>query len=420
MSTQIQRIEKEYFLSKLAGEQIPVVYLFNRKDYTLKVDKINKDDIEFITEEPIEGLLANKKINLMFDFKGLHISFSAEVKSITENVIKTTIPDTLYKNLERSNQRVSPPTDMRIEIISLDDRYSLPFPKSSMFEKLDTSAVLPNVAPEDFNTIVKQMGQEMKPFISGIKIVYYNSSVQPSKPEERIVAETGKTLLVKSTSSQLLDAFSTDVDGFITLELLRRYYESIGVGVTFLDQTIEQFMKNLADESITSAVWVPFLFQEYVVGYIYAWTSAPLQGAADSSAVKPTLTEEIAKKLSYYGKCIVFSLSKRAYFEAGRLKDRLINGKVADISASGLRFAVQNSFVFQFLQPGVELGLKLVMPAKTIMCKMKIRRRYKEGGFVYLGCSFVDISPIDAQYIFTFIYGTPQADETKKLVTNNV
>ncbi|MDR0707702.1 MAG: PilZ domain-containing protein [Treponema sp.] len=416
MSTQIKRIEKEYFLSKLAAEQIPVIYIFNRQDYVLKVDKISTKEIEFVAEKPIEGLVENKRINLMFDHKGLSISFSTEIKDITEHVITTTIPETLYKNLARSSQRVAVPTDLRIELKSLEDRYSLPFPKSSSFESLDSSAVPPGIDPKNFNGIVTTMMQEVKQYADGQKIVYYNVAVQPDKTEELIVAESGKILFIPSTREPFPEEFASEKK-FITGAVFKRYFESVGVVPTFLDQTLAQFLKTKGDENILSALWIPFLFQEYVVGYIYLWKN---NRATDGKADKLPFSEEFAEKIYHYGKCIIFSLERRGYFEAGRMKDRVINGKIADISASGLRFTVPNSFVFQSLQPGVELAVALEAPQRTIDVKMKIRRRYKEGNLVYLGCSFIDITPEDSRFLFEFIYGKPANPAVENLIVGNV
>ncbi|MDR1072093.1 MAG: PilZ domain-containing protein [Treponema sp.] len=416
MSTQIKRIEKEYFLSKLAAEQIPVIYIFNRQDYVLKVDKISTKEIEFVVEKPIEGVVANKKINLMFDYKGLSIFFSAEIKNISENVITTTIPEALYKNLARSSQRIAVPTDLTIRLMSLEDRYSLPFPKSSTFEPLDGSSFPSGIDPQNFNAIVAKMMQDVKPYVDGCKIVYYNATVQPDKTEERIVAENGKILFIPSSEERFPEIFASE-KRFITKAIFKRYFESIGVGAGFLDQTLAQFLKAKEDEGILSALWIPFIFQEYVVGYIYMWKNNHI---ADERVGKTPFSENLAEEIYQYGKRIVFSLAKRGYFEAGRMKDRVINGKIADISASGLRFAVPNSFVFQTLQPGVELAIELETPNRTIDAKVKIRRRYKEGTLVYLGCNYIDITPDDSQFLFEFIYGKSDNPTTENLIAGNV
>ncbi|MDR2782859.1 MAG: PilZ domain-containing protein [Treponema sp.] len=416
MSTQIKRIEKEYFLSRLAAEQIPVIYIFNRQDYILKVDKISTKEIEFVAEKPIDGLVENKRINLMFDYKGLSISFSTEVKDITEHVITTTIPEALYKNLARSSQRIAVPSDLQIKLMSLEDRYSLPFPKSSVFEPPDRAAVLPGIDPQNFNAIVAKMMQDVKLYADGCKVVYYNATVQPDKTEERVVAENGKILFIPSSGEPFPEEFISEKK-FITKTIFKRYFESIGVSALFLDQTLEQFLKAKEDEGILSALWIPLVFQEYVVGYIFVWKSNRI---TDEKVNKRLLSEEFAEKIYGYGKCIVLSLEKRGYFEAGRMKDRVINGKIADISASGLRFAVPNSFVFQSLQPGVELAVTLQAPQRTINAKANIRRRYKEGSLVYLGCGFTDITPDDSRFLFEIIYGKPANSVAENLIAGNV
>lgn len=414
MSTQIKGIEKEYFLSKLLGEQIPIMYIYNRKDYTLKVDKIGKETMEFITAEAIEGLIANKKINLMFDYKGLIISFVVEIKSISQEVVTTGLPNVLYKNLNRSNSRVSVPADLQIQLMSIEDRYSLPYPKSSIFETPDGSAFPSDMSPKDFNGVIARLAAAVTECADGQKIVYYSSSVLPEKVEERIVAENGKTLFIPPTVNRLPDFTEEQQKYMITIDVFKRYFESVGVGEIFLDQTIEHFIKSKHDEGMVGALWVPLLFQEYVVGYIFIWKSASTK--LKGKPFDMTFVETIRQ----YSKWLVFSLKERGYFEAGHMKDRVINGKIIDISASGLRFAITNSFVFLALQPGVEIAVTLTSPQRNIHAKIKIRRRNKEGSVVYLGCSFVDMSPEDAQYLFDFIYGKPKHESAEVLLSGNV
>jgi hypothetical protein len=417
MSTQIKRIEKEYFLSKLAGEQIPLLYIFNRHDYSFTVDKVGKEDMELITKEPVEGLVTNKRLNLMFDYKGLIISFAVEVKAISERVITVTVPDVLYKNLDRSNSRVSVPADLNIELLSLEDRYSLPFPKSPVFETIDDSVLLPGVSSKDFNGIVAQISALANESADGYKLVYFNTKIKPETTEERLISENGKTLFIPSTLSKFTGIADTEERQklLVTEEMFKRYLESIGIGAAFLDQTLERTLNTKNAEGILTEAWIPLIFQEYVVGYIYAWRKA-------ASAVPKNRLFDIAlvEKLYQYGRCLVLSLKERGYFEAGRMKNRVINGKVIDISASGLRFAVPNSFVFLALQAGVEVAVALETPNRSVNAKMKIRRRYKEANLVYLGCSFLDMAPDDAQFLFDFIYGKTSHKSGEALVSGNV
>jgi hypothetical protein len=417
MSTQIKKIEKEYFLSKLVGEQIPVLYIYNRQDYVFKVDKLTKEEIEFITTEEVEGLVPNKRLNLMFDYKGLVISFVVEIKSLKEDVIKTTIPDVLYKNLDRANSRVAVPSDLNIRLMALEDRYSLPFPKTPNFEPADKNP-LPNVNTKNFNSIISQMASFIVEYVDGYKLVYFNTTVAPNTTEEHIISESGKVLFIPSTQGKIPTDEGDKQKYLVTEGMFKRYLESVGVGVMFLDQMLEQSLKTKYNEGIFSEIWVPLLFQEYAVGYIYAWKNTANTVGANQEV--RSFDNRMIEKLRQYAACIVFSLKERGYFEAGRLKDRIINGKVVDISASGLRFAVPNSFVFLTLQPDVEIAIKLASPRRTIDAKVKIKRRYKDDNLVYLGCSFLELSPEDSQFLFDFIYGKPTHNAAETLISGNV
>jgi hypothetical protein len=418
MSTQIKGIEKEYFLSKLLGEQIPIMYIYNRKDYTFRVDKLNKEMMEFISAVEVEGLVASKRINLMFDYKGLIISFSVEIRSVNQRTVTTSLPDLLYKNLDRSNSRVSVPTDLQIQLMSMEDRYSLPYPKSSVFEISDGATFPSDIDPKNFNAVKARLLAAVNECADGYKIVYYSASALPEKVEERIVAENGRTLFLPSTTDNLPTFTKEQQKYMVTLDVLKRYFESIGVGEILLDQTIERFIKDKYDEDLLGALWTPLLFQEYVVGYIFVWKSAPAAGAVKSS-IRP-FNMNFAEKVRQYSKWLVFSLKERGYFEVGHTKDRVIDGRIIDVSASGLRFAVANSFVFLTLQPGVELAVTMTFPQRDIQARIKIKRRYKEGSLVYLGCSFLNMSPDDAQYLFSFLYGKPEHESAEVLISGNV
>jgi hypothetical protein len=417
MSTQIKGIEKEYFLSKLLGEQIPIIYIYNRKDYTFKVDKIGKTTMELFTNEEVEGLVINKKINLTFDYKGLIISFLVEIKDATQQVIITSLPDILYKNLDRSNSRVAVPADLQIKLMSTEDRYSLPYPKSPVFELPDDSTFPSEIEHKNFNAVLARVTSDMEEYVDGHKIVYYSVSNSPGKVEERLVAESGKTLFIPSTADKLPNFTEEQQKYMITSEVFKRYYESVGVVEPHLEQTLEQFIKSKKEEGLLSVMWTPLLFYEYVVGYILTWRSS---SAAEKSKNKKPFDAAFAEAMRQCSKWLVFSLKERGYFEAGHMRDRVINGKIIDVSASGIRFAVTNSFVFLALQPGVELATILLFPQYTIKTKLKIRRRHKEGSLVYFGCSFVDIPPKDSKYLFDFIYGKPKNKSTEVLLSGNV
>jgi hypothetical protein len=354
----------------------------------------------------------------MFNYKGLLISFTVEVESINESVITVTVPDVLYKSLNRSNARVAVPPELGIRLMSLDDRYSLPFPKAPKFEAVDESAILPNIDPKNFNAIIEHLAAAVNKCADGYKLTYFSATVAPETTEERLISENGTILFIPSFNEEFPVIKPEQQNIMISAELFKRYFESIGVASAFLNQQLEQYLKDKYAEKIASAVWVPLLFCEYVVGYIYAWKKE--SDTDEENRKDNVLDPAFVEKLRHYARCLILSLRDREYFEAGRTKDRVINGKVVDISASGLRFVVPNSFIFLTLQPDTEIAVRLYTSDHTIDTKIKVRRRYKEGRLVNIGCSFMDMAPDDAKFLFDFIYGQPADDTSKEFHAGNV
>jgi hypothetical protein len=139
MATPIQRIEKDFLLKMSYDERLPIIYLHNRKEYILTVERPIQNKIYLKPDRPVAGLKPLKKMNLMFNYQGRLISFSVRVTAIEDNVIVTDVPEFLFRNLVRSYSRVTTPGDIQVQISFLEDRYSLAYPKVSEHKPVDMS-----------------------------------------------------------------------------------------------------------------------------------------------------------------------------------------------------------------------------------------------------------------------------------------
>ena len=95
MATPVKRIEKDFLLKVLYDEQLPVVYLRDRTEYILVLDRPAKDDLVFRPDRPIGKLKARSKMDLMFDYRGQVIIFTIEVTSIKDEHIVADAPEFL-------------------------------------------------------------------------------------------------------------------------------------------------------------------------------------------------------------------------------------------------------------------------------------------------------------------------------------
>ena len=410
MATPIKRIEKDFLLKVLYDEQIPMMYLKNRSEHIFTVAKPVKTEIIFKPDRPVTGLKARKKIDLIFDYRGQVITFTTEVNNLKDDLIYAVPPEFLYKNLDRSFSRVQTPPDLQVQFTFLGDRYSLTYPKVSSYESGDVGNMVQSMNPKNLTGLVDQMAAWIKGYANGYKLVIFKD-VKPSTTEERLIAETGKTIFLASTmnSFPLTDPYPKS--RLVTEDMFKRYLESTGVDLSFVNETCSRFIKGKLDSGIFSDLWVPVLFQEYVIGYIHVWINKEGKLPFDFSVIDT---------LYQFAAVLANSLKLNGYFESGKMKNELFEGKVIDISASGLLFVYPNSALATSLLPNMELTIKLITPKRLVTTNAQIVRRYKDNTQGYFGVRFIDMAPEDMRFLFEFIYGKPFTDTDATFISGQV
>ncbi len=410
MATPIKRIEKDFLLKVLYDEQITVMAFFNRTEYTITLDRPPKLELSLKANTTIAGLKSGHKLDLTFDYRGQVITFSVGVLSVKDDAIIAEAPEFLYKNLARSFSRVSSPQDLKVQFMFHGDRYNLSFPKVQEYEQEEMSSLMENYDPKDIRELVNQLSLWVQDSATGYKLNIFKD-VKPTGTEEKVVSETGKTLFIPSTYSDLPEQDPYPKKRIITGEDFKKFLENSGVDKVYVEDSLARFIKSKRDAGIFSDAWVPLLFQEYVIGYIHIWIGAP---------GKPPFDYGVIDTLYQFAKVLAFSLKENGYFDKGRVKKEVFQGKVVDISASGLLFAYPHSALSSALLTDCELDVQLATPKRTIKTAARIVRRYKDPSMGYFGCRFLDTAPEDLRFLFEFIYGKPFTDQDASFLVGKV
>jgi hypothetical protein len=148
-----------------------------------------------------------------------------------------------------------------------------------------------------------------------------------------------------------------------------------------------------------------------VIGYIHCWIN---------EKAKAPLDYGILDNLYQFSKILARSFKVNGYFESGRLKNDPFDGKIIDISASGLLFTYPNSTHSASLLPDTELTVRLKTPRRTVNVKAKIVRRYKDNIQGYFGCRFINLEPEDLRFLFEYIYGKTFTDDDAAFLSGQV
>jgi len=382
-------------------ENIPVIYYKDRVEYVLFLKTPVNEDMLFEVNQPIEKLKTKDRIDLTFEYQGKSIAFIAEVVQIKEQEITCAIPDYFYKDLDRSYSRVSVPAHMQVNFTFLGDRYNLSFPKLPEYSTEDLGHIFQDDDIKNLSGLIVQMSTWIKTFASNYRLVIFKD-VKPSSTEERIIAETGRALFLPSTHEGFPQSDPFPRKRIITEDVFKRYLESTGIGVTFIDNACARFVKSKAESGIFSDAWIPILFHEYVIGHVHIWNDVE---------DKPPFDYEIINTLFQLTKVLAYSLKINGYFEKGKLKNDPFEGRVIDISASGLLFAYPvSSNISSVLKPDSRLTVKITTPERSITTEAKIVRRFKDKTIGYYGCRFDKMDAEDHDYLFEFIYGKPLSD----------
>jgi c-di-GMP-binding flagellar brake protein YcgR len=411
MATPVGRIEKEFLLKIMFDEKLRVLYIKDRIEHTLTLVQQATDEMVFNCAKSLGKIKPHTKLHMLFDYKGQVIDFNCEILTQKENLIYCKTPDALYKNLDRNYLRVDTPSDLKIIFTFQGDRYNLAFPKINEYENTGMEDTVRNLDSNNLSGLIKQITLSLKNFSDGFKIVNFKDK-KPDTLEERIVSETGKTLFIPSTADFIPKVDPYPKKRIITEELFKRYLETMGVGSTFLDDNCARFLKNKFNSGIYSDAWIPILFQEYVVGYIHVWIDT--QG-------KPPFNFSILDTVYQFAKVLAFSLKENGYFEHGRVKSEAFEGKVLDISASGLLFACPlGSHLITTLLVDADITISIIAPNRTINVISRIVRRFKDKNAGYFGCRFIEIAPEDTRFLFEYLYGRQIDDRDSAFLTGQV
>jgi hypothetical protein len=400
MATPVGRIEREYLLKALYDEKIPVVYIKDRIEYALTLEHPAAEEMVFRPDNSLGKINAHSKLSLLFSYKGQVIDFSAEILAQKDDLLYCKAPDVLHKNLDRDFLRVEAPSDLKILLTLGGDRYNLAFPKINEYEYIAPDDLVRSIDSKNLSVLIKQITLSLKNFSDGFKIINFKDK-KPETIEERIVSESGKILFIPSTTGFLPKTDPYPKKRIITEEIFKRYLESTGIGTTFLNDNCARFMKNKHDNGIYSVIWVPILFHEYVIGCIHIWIS---------KAVRHPFDFGILDTVYQFAKVLTFSLKVNGYFEHGKVSQQPFEGRVLDISVSGLLFAYPiGSNLLSALREGADLFVTIEAPNRSLNVVARVVRRFKDKTAGYLGCHFLDMAPEDKRFLFEHLYGR-QAD----------
>jgi len=411
MATPVGRIEKEFLLKVLYEEKLPIMYIKDSREYILSLEHPAGEELALRPDRPVGILKTRAKMPLLINYRGQAVDFTVEVISQKDELVYCKTPQMLYKNLDRDYLRVDAPSNLKIVLTLLGDRYKLEFPKVAEYENITADDLARRFATRNISALINQIADNLKNYADGYKIVSFKDR-KPETTEERIISETGKILFIPSTDGLLPKTDPYPAKRIVTEDIFKRYLETTGVGAALINDSYARFIRRKLSDGIYSDAWVPVLFLEYVIGYIRIWIN---------KNERPPFGYDVLDHVYQFAKVFAFSLKESGYFEHGKTRNEPFEGRVLDVSASGLLFAYPlGAGSLSSLMLDSEITVTMEAPNRSVGVKAKIVRRFKDKTAGYLGCRFVDMAPEDTRFLFEHLYGRQIDDSDNAFLSGQV
>lgn len=399
MAKAVSRIEQQFFLKTIFDQQLPVIYLRNRTQYTLVLCEPIADGMCFKSDRHISGLWPRRKIYLAFHLGGMIISFAVAVITCRNVYVRTELPKFLYKNLERSYARIPTPRELHARFTISNDDYFLPYPRLSGVETAGGDmGTLKDVDTKNLPGLMAQIAEWTEEFTDNYQLILFNNA-SPITTEERLLAETGKILYIPSTTEEFPKTDSSPQKRLITEEMFHRFLENSGAAPSELHDAVRKYLNDKVEAQIYADVYVPILFHRYVIGYCHAWCTRAER--------KQPFNYETLEAFFRFASALSLALEENGSFEKGKLQGRSFEARMLDVSVAGLLLACTQNTQVSTLSVNDEMDVSLSMPDRIIQCRAKIARKDNDAVMMYFGCKFLDLQPDDLRFLFEFLYGRP-------------
>ena len=398
MGIKVGRIVEEFVFKSLIDHEIEIEIHGHKKDLACKIKAVEED---VITMEVVRGeadkIQEGEDIRVFVFFQNNYHTFDSTVLEKSENLLKISHPEGVYKNPERKHERIRLQKPIEVSFILKGKKVELNFPKSSRFFYVGEPEI-----PEDFDfstipELLKSFREKMSAIVSDHRITMFRDKI-PTSYEEKVMAAMGKILWLPSTEEDFpfIDPFPEE--RIITKRELVKYEESFETPAHIIISKLENLIFTKQKNKIFSEAYCPIIYNEYLIGYIYL---------ANKDEKKEKISGELLDYVYQFSQILSYSLKRHDYFSTQTGEEHRYDAQIIDISASGLLFTYPSGDLIKDLVLHTDLNLTIKFADRTMVVGSRVRRKFGDKGQTYFGVQFLKIEPDDFRYIFEMLYGRP-------------
>jgi hypothetical protein len=404
VGVQVNRIEKEFILTKLMEQEAAVSVHGRKKEALFRIESFGDETLSLRRAEPgAEEFEPRETIRVFFPFQSNYYTFDAAVEERTENGLAVTNPKSIYRDPQRKYERIKL-RGVRLFFYLEGDKVELDFPKTETFTMVEKPEYSASFDPTRIGDLIASFRSSLRGRVSDVKIVMYRDKA-PSTFEERLTVKLGKALWIPSTEEDLPlndPAFAGTV---IVKQEVEDFLAATGSPAYLVRSEVANLLYMKTKANITAELVCPILYHEYAVGYIHAVNRRPRA---------ERFPQELLQEVVQFSRVLSYSLEANGYYRQ-HLKGRVEHdAPVLDMSASGLLFAVPGAEIEKKIDLFHDLHLHLEIEGRSLVIGTRVMRKFKDAERSYFAAQFLDVPEGDFNFLFEFLYGKPFTEEAQK------
>lgn len=397
MAIEISRIEREFIIKFMNESKGHVELVRGGHKAAAILENIVKGWTFRVTEGSISGRDLEQSVDVFFFFKGTRITCRSKVIEDRGPVLLLEDTQRLYRDLTRSYERIRPEEEIKVSLLLGTTTLKLDFPQYVGVNESEPPEVNIKFDAAKISDLLRGFRDKAKSFANEHKIIMFRERI-PQQIVEHLVAWSGKILMLPvSDSNSPFKRREEDRKDILQEHDIQSIIKSSGKDTILLNNELSNHVDGMFQKKIWHELYVPILYRQYVIGYIYL-----LRSEGQVSQFSPSVIEFVRQ----FSRILAYSLAANNYFQAIPSEDSFEKSELVDISGSGLLFSMP------LTGPSIDLlsdiDLKLYIKQRVISLQGRVMRRFQETGRIFIGIKFLEISEEDLDFLFNSLYGSPE------------
>lgn len=399
MIRNVSPIEKDFLIKTVFQNEQPIRLHGISTAGTGKITTFERSGMSITLLETIDNSCFSifERITGYFDCHGNTYAFETIIRNTNERQINIDSPKNLLKSLQRKYVRVKKPRNITVTFNLSNEEIQMDYPVCPEYISIEDKKNNPHFVGKNIIEIIKNFHTEMAKKNSSSTIIMFRNK-KPESFEEKLISKTGKILFIPSTKTHLPknDPYP---EGRIITQDIEELFEDPN---HFVEGThFSKLLQEKAAQGISSEIWCPIVYYQYVVGYILS-----TKKGSDSFDIG------MVDYIWDFSRILAHQLKKTGYFEKDSKIKKTVqhSADIIDMSPGGMLISLPMTDIRTPIQEGSIFSVKIQTEKKTIDCTARVARRYMEAHRVVYGTLFLDLSSVDLMHLYETLYRRPFSD----------